>query len=380
MASEASQIEIPEELNTGGVGPSQEDFVQANKDDWITIGASTCTDEPSTDSIPAPRRPGRPKGSKNKNKRPSNATPSAPKPLGRPPGTGYLQRARAMSGADNDPPKEKRPVGRPPKLSPAQGLAINVGKHTVIGMPAVIRSKHVSDAAELVNSSSLHPLFTQQPSISTQPIPENIAAPVNSHPPISITPVVPESILDDPSSILLPEDQDPDDDSVILNDGIGTGDDDEESDSEEEGDDPDPANSNHPHPRRTARQLPHWLQGQFNAKVNESKSRGSDGLPSLYRDHHTFWFPLDNPYFATREITVAHLRRENYTTPHFSSGTQLHLFPLHGFRAQTAKLVSRVVDISPAHVAVSIWTSASTSLHTDTTAPIVSIPSPGNAQ
>jgi hypothetical protein len=44
------------------------------------------------------------------------------------------------------------------------------------------------------------------------------------------------------------------------------------------------------------------LQSQFEAKVNESKVRGTDGLPPLYRDYKSFWFPVQDPFFATREL------------------------------------------------------------------------------
>ncbi|KAJ7689413.1 hypothetical protein B0H17DRAFT_907426, partial [Mycena rosella] len=87
-------------------------------------------------------------------------------------------------------------------------------------------------------------------------------------------------------------------------DGVGAADDDEESDDDERGHDvPDPANRSGPRPRRTARKLPTWLQSQFEAKVKESNARGDDGLPPLYRNQ-SFWFPVRDPYFPTREINT----------------------------------------------------------------------------
>ncbi|KAG6875210.1 hypothetical protein C0992_004756, partial [Termitomyces sp. T32_za158] len=51
------------------------------------------------------------------------------------------------------------------------------------------------------------------------------------------------------------------------------------------------------------RPLPDWLKTLFDIHVNASGGhRGSDGLPPLYRDHHTFWFPKPSPFFVLRDI------------------------------------------------------------------------------
>ncbi|KAJ7170171.1 hypothetical protein C8R46DRAFT_1266577 [Mycena filopes] len=218
------------------------------------------------------RRAGRPKGSRNKVQR-QQSPPPVPKPRGRPAGTGHLQRARALAGVEEEP-QAKRPVGRPSKLPPARQFSVTVGKSTVKGMPAVIRSRPAADSVE---SSNLHPIFTQS---STQTLTQH------------------------PSAILIPADDETEggnDYSGLLNDGVGVGDDDEESDDEERGDDhPDPAHAHRPSPRRTARKLPNWLQSQFDSRVRESGVRAKDGLPPLYRDHRTMWFPVEDPYFATQ--------------------------------------------------------------------------------
>ncbi|KAJ7509276.1 hypothetical protein B0H11DRAFT_1901401 [Mycena galericulata] len=155
--------------------------------------------------------------------------------------------------------------------------------------------------------------------------------------------------------------------SALLNDGVRVGDDEEESDEEEQGDEPDPANLNHPKPRWTARRLPHWLQSQFDAKVDDSKHRGTDGIPALYRDHHTFWFPVEDPYFATRDIST--LEPQNYTTRHFFCGTLRRLFTQIELHVRIAIRASLVADTS--HVvlaAASTLIDVFTSSVTDTTA------------
>ncbi|KAJ6546376.1 hypothetical protein B0H10DRAFT_2243630 [Mycena sp. CBHHK59/15] len=166
---------------------------------------------------------------------------------------------------------------------------VSMTSHKSSGQSAVLQSSHLLDLSLLTLKNE-----------STQPIPEIINAP-SDKPPAVVSPDS-DSILDDPSTVILPGDTEGDVDSDLLNDGVGVGDDDEESDNEERGDDhPDPAHADHPRPRRTARKLPKWLQSQFDTKVNESKVRGEDGLPALYRDHKTMWFPVEDPYFATRD-------------------------------------------------------------------------------
>lgn len=84
---------------------------------------------------PPKRKPGRPKGSRTKKKHPPHDTPdnilvpAAPKRLGRPPGTGHLQRARAAGTAPPEVPK--RPVGRPRLHSPPGPTTIRLGGQIV---------------------------------------------------------------------------------------------------------------------------------------------------------------------------------------------------------------------------------------------------------
>ncbi|KAJ7193618.1 hypothetical protein GGX14DRAFT_378783, partial [Mycena pura] len=53
---------------------------------------------------------------------------------------------------------------------------------------------------------------------------------------------------------------------------------------------------------RTVRKLPGWLQAQFDAKVELARPRNKDGVPALYEHNRTFWFPVEDPYFALQEI------------------------------------------------------------------------------
>jgi hypothetical protein len=83
----------------------------------------------------------------------------------------------------------------------------------------------------------------------------------------------------------------------LMGDGVGEDDcggDNDQDDTDDAPDSTGPANK-----RRT---LPYWLKNAFDIKVDESarNSRGPDGLPPLYRDHKTFWFPQPSTFFLLR--------------------------------------------------------------------------------
>lgn len=79
-----------------------------------------------------------------------------------------------------------------------------------------------------------------------------------------------------------------------LGDGLGVEDDEGDSDDDVGCNNNGPASSSPPQLRRP---LPHWLQDAFQQKVNESSRRDARGLPPLYADHQTFWFPQKSAYF-----------------------------------------------------------------------------------
>ncbi|KAJ7138674.1 hypothetical protein C8R43DRAFT_955160 [Mycena crocata] len=91
--------------------------------------SSTCDTEPLVK-----RKPGRPKGSRSKKQQPTGGDEPAavPKKLGRLPGTGHLQRARAAGTTASE--EGKRPVGRPRIHSPPRPVAVNLGCITSIGL------------------------------------------------------------------------------------------------------------------------------------------------------------------------------------------------------------------------------------------------------
>lgn len=111
---------------------------------------------------------------------------------------------------------------------------------------------------------------------------------------------------DDPSRLIedsrdiYPED-DNDHESGLMDDGLGE--EDEDDDEDDSGDFP----TGNRRPMRSLRPLPSWLQTTFGQRVEESspKHRGADGLPPLYRDHKTFWFPRPAAFFALQELPIS---------------------------------------------------------------------------
>ena len=84
-----------------------------------TSSTSQPTTAATVPQIHATRKPdqGPPKGS-------SSRIEERPRRLGRPPGTGYRQRARALVNTDA-PQKAKRPVGRPRKRQAGPAVSVN---------------------------------------------------------------------------------------------------------------------------------------------------------------------------------------------------------------------------------------------------------------
>ncbi len=95
----------------------------------------------------------------------------------------------------------------------------------------------------------------------------------------------------------------------LIEDGIGE----EDGVDEEEYDEDDDAAKDDNSPPRAApeqrrqsrtRPLPAWLMEAFKARLEESRERGPDKLPALYRTG-TFWFPQKTSYFLLRDAPAS---------------------------------------------------------------------------
>jgi len=95
-----------------------------------TAGTSQLFKPPKNGQEARPKRKpgsGRPKGSTS-----AVALQDRPHRLGRPPGTGHLQKARALAGT---PQEDKRPIGRPRKIQAASTPATSIDFGPLVRSP-----------------------------------------------------------------------------------------------------------------------------------------------------------------------------------------------------------------------------------------------------
>jgi len=94
-----------------------------------------------------------------------------------------------------------------------------------------------------------------------------------------------------------------------LEEELGEEDDPQDDDNEADDDLDEPETP--PSSSRQRRPFPVWLMDQFNARHEESKSRNADGLPPLYSDYETFWFPQKLSFFFLRRQSCSPLQLYN---------------------------------------------------------------------
>ena len=299
----------------------------------------------TTDHSTIKRGRGRPKGSTSR-----TSLEERPRRLGRPPGTGYLQKARVLGNVDA-PRKSKRPVGRPRKQQ--------VSSMPVVSVPLdgpLVFFFHFHLISTPINHSKIIP-GTQQTTLGLQEVPatweflqhaqhtpvphpqpfvrsrintpttlhaKNSSSDARSHSaqptaawPSSLTadqPPLPNSLTqtiileEDPQRSVEIPDNDEDDEAT----GNGLGQEDGDPDDEDELNDElnvevdvdDKGVAGKAQPSR--RPLPSWLLEPFKARVAESSTqyRNAEGLPPLYALHQTFWFPQPSTIFlVTKGLT-----------------------------------------------------------------------------
>ncbi|KAJ7587753.1 hypothetical protein C8J56DRAFT_827736, partial [Mycena floridula] len=208
------------------------------------------------------RPPGRPKGSK------STPGPSNPAPP-----------------VVSEQPKKRRgrPRGQGPRQLEAQQLELEE-QQAEIQRRARETSQAIHDAAESSQPEPpLTPAESSQPTAHLQPQPFSGLS------------------TDSIQSIVLPEDDDLENgvDAGLAHEGLG-----EEDDEVGDEDLPDPEFQEAPNAtgKRVPRRMPKWLEEEFTKCVEQSKSRKQDGLPQLYHEHHTFFFPRQSNFFKLRAV------------------------------------------------------------------------------
>ncbi|KAI1788090.1 hypothetical protein LXA43DRAFT_1063869 [Ganoderma leucocontextum] len=319
------------------------------------------------------RGPGRPKGAKNKKTLAASAaaTPSdSTDPtanvslikhgLGRPRGTGPKQLERQAAVAARIPPAttEKRAPGRPKKENGTGVVHVNVVQHklhppgtatssayTVPVCPdagpnvgpisSVVRFLYdhsaLQNCANTGSSVRGNPLAPSTSDSGSSPPSIPLTSSASSECSVSSTPfALPAAEISPPVfDILIPEDDptrsfeltEPDEQDEymgLVQDGLG-----EEDDHPGiQGDvDVDPGEVNagasdlaqEMHRQSRTRPLPPWLMTAFKARLDESRERGPDKLPPLYRTG-TLWFPQRSTYFVLRQ---QHPSPQALFEPHF---------------------------------------------------------------
>src|SRR6266498_4117891 len=95
-----------------------------------------------------------------------------------------------------------------------------------------------------------------------------------------------------------------------MDDGLG---DDDRMEGDDDVDNNDSEDHSPHHPKCQHYNPLQWLILQFNKKLNECCNCNLQGLPSLYCDSQSFWFPIPFPFFilsysqlAPQDLMIAH--------------------------------------------------------------------------
>jgi hypothetical protein len=168
----------------------------------------------------------------------------------------------------------------------------------------------VSESCNPIHNAALissHHKNAATPSISTLPVP-SISQPPSAAKNLLFNPPTQSIIADeDPQRSVEISEDDEDDEAT----GDGLGEEDGDPDDEGEGDDDfdegfefdDKGTTGNLKAKPSRRPLPPWLLESFKARVAESSSQYRDtaGLPPLYAQHQTFWFPQPSTYFLIKK-------------------------------------------------------------------------------
>ncbi|KAK1227239.1 hypothetical protein PQX77_009768, partial [Marasmius sp. AFHP31] len=227
--------------------------------------------------------------------------------VGRPPGTGSRQRAAARM--------EKLRADRGGQAAMNIQTAVRAPKRRRVedDNTAVKDSENANSVPMTLDSPGFHPTI---PTTDSSTSSDNIQLPhapvdlehgphtlyIQSTAPIPADGILPMLDINDESSGV-----DSVDEAGLAHDGLG--------EEDEVGDDDDPREENvvigstrtngnpssRQHPRHAS--FPLWLRKVFERYVQESSDRRDDGLPPLYRDHQSFYFPRKANFFILRDYS-----------------------------------------------------------------------------
>ncbi|KAF6741970.1 hypothetical protein DFP72DRAFT_1179861 [Ephemerocybe angulata] len=314
MSSNTTVNHVPEHFDNPAQPCDTVDVMpprDASRPIQYTFGPVITTLEDPEDEGSIPRKRGRPKGSA------KVAMLIGPKrPRGRPPGSGKNQRA-ALEGNAPTPPPPKRRAGRPRKDGQASAsdrdVSVQFGKFVVPGVPGIDRS---TTSAQTINAQPRSGVDTPNSTQLAQCGPSRegavsvtqttTAATAGSRSLINLDPWEDSTrsfILNDEDEDDLSDDEPCSDDEEAHGDGIGSDDEEEWDDSDDDDGSGDEEHGDgaraHAKPR-SQKPLRPWLLEKFNSCVAQAADRNSEGLPRLYWEHRTFWFPQASEYFLLR--------------------------------------------------------------------------------
>ncbi|PPR06280.1 hypothetical protein CVT24_000821 [Panaeolus cyanescens] len=271
------------------------------------IPASNDARLPALPVVPTRRKRGRPP----KPKEQIIGISVVKRPVGRPRGSGKEQRDPNLVAVS------RGRVGRPPKVKDSGGVVVQLGKYFVPGTRSYLAPSHQNTQPPITLTTLLSGYQVtsgqrqQDPSLS-QPHHNTTSTDPTSQPSPQAPHIDSESSSSPTTQQVVP-DEDPqrvvdlDDDDILGGEQAGSGlwkdnsagdsDDDEDDEDGENGDKPGPTLGGKKKSQRSSPAAPPHVMKKFNIIVAECGQRNENGLPKLYSQEQTFWYPQKSTYF-----------------------------------------------------------------------------------
>ncbi|KIK50165.1 hypothetical protein GYMLUDRAFT_253216 [Collybiopsis luxurians FD-317 M1] len=207
----------------------------------------------------------------------------------------------------SEPPAKKRKQGHPPGTGHLQKKAAELVKIQA-EQAQTEQEDHTNANSKMrrLDSGQLVDGISSDAMTIDSPLPKLTPGHPESHITIDLGSAPSETfpgksrmLADRDSPTPLAFDDDEDRDIGLACDGLGVEDEEEDDDSENVNCTGIGSHNAHSHAKRSA--LPDWLREAFNEYVLLLNHCGPDGLPPLYRDNKTFYFPRHSSYFILRD-------------------------------------------------------------------------------
>ncbi|KAJ3819593.1 hypothetical protein F5880DRAFT_1616319 [Lentinula raphanica] len=217
--------------------------------------------------------------------------------LGRPPGSANISQSATLSREHSTDPSRKR--GRPPGTGRLQRQAERLrclreersrerSKEAVQSSERMPKKRRLDEAD---NESAVSTPTTTSATRSTRSTIDLTAAP----PEILPHPEHAEGIETGRTELSLDDEVDAGEGEIgLAHNGLGV--EDEDDDESYDGVDQNANDTNRP--RRIPNPLPEWLETEFKRCIQASHNRDPNGLPQLYHEHKSFYFPRPATFFT----------------------------------------------------------------------------------